>query len=895
MTRGNRSGHSICWPLPPSGLDRRSFLQITGVAPLLSAAGHATTLIAQQPNAGSAASGLDWPVLRRYRGRQLARIAMPVGGIGTGTVSLCGNGSLRHWEIMNRPAKGFTPSTANVEPFFALWIRDGTRTSLRVLEGPLADDEFEASHGSRAPNANLPRFPDCEFLASYPFGAVQLRDPDLPVEVLLEAFNPLVPADEEASGLPIAVFTVYLRNLLDRPFRASVVFTLPNFIGEDGSGRVVSSVGQRRNRNSYRESGPLRGIFMEGEGLDPNDEAWGTIAFAVAGVPDTSYRTAWLEARWGGELLDFWDDLAADGHLDNRLQQKQEAPLASLCAQVELPGGTLQKLTFLLGWHFPNRYSWSVAEAKRTVEDRIGNYYATLYRDAWHVLETTWSRLEDLRRRTVRFLQTFCSSDYPRPLQEAALFNLSTLRTQTAFRTPDGRFFGWEGCSDHTGCCRGSCTHVWNYEQATAFVFGRLALSMREVEFAYATDEQGLMSFRVGLPLERRAREFRRAAADGQMGCIVKMYRDWQLSGDSELLQRLWPKIRKALEFCWIPGGWDGDRDGVMEGVQHNTMDVEYLGPNPEIGFWYLAALRAAERMAEFVGDRPFAQLCRDLFERGSRWIDEHLFNGEYYVQDIRPVLDKTQVAEFLLVGMGPAALDKPDYQLGEGCLVDQLVGQLLAHICDLGYLARPEHILQAYRSILKYNRRSAFWAHFNPLRTYAADDERGLLVAAYPKHRPQFPFPYYAEVWTGLEYAAAAGMIYEGLVDEAVDVVRDARARHDGRRRNPFDEAECGHHYARAMSSWALLVAFSGFHYSAVEKRLQFAPRPGTWFWSSGYSWGTCTIRLLEATAEVTVEVIEGRLAVESFRLRGFGEERLPAGTVWPAGTKTQLQIARS
>ena len=89
------------------------------------------------------------------------------------------------------------------------------------------------------------------------------------------------------------------------------------------------------------------------------------------------------------------------------------------------------------------------------------------------------------------------------------------------------------------------------------------------------------------------------------------MYRDWQLSGDDELLKAHWPRVKRALEFAWIPGGWDADQDGVMEGAQHNTMDVEYFGPSPQMQFWYLGALRATEEMARSLGEDAFADQCR--------------------------------------------------------------------------------------------------------------------------------------------------------------------------------------------------------------------------------------------------------------------------------------------
>ena len=160
-------------------------------------------------------------------------------------------------------------------------------------------------------------------------------------------------------------------------------------------------------------------------------------------------------------------------------------------------------ITLLLAWHFPNRYTWQPRGQPPGPDDRVGNFYTTRYRDAWDVVDREVPRLDDLRQRTLRFVRAFADSALPPEVKEAALCNLSTLRTQTCFRTADGRFFGFEGSNNHSGCCWGSCTHVWNYEQATAFLFGSLAWSMREIEFAHATDAAGLMSFRVQLPIER--------------------------------------------------------------------------------------------------------------------------------------------------------------------------------------------------------------------------------------------------------------------------------------------------------------------------------------------------------------------------------------------------------
>jgi uncharacterized protein (DUF608 family) len=883
-------------------LDRRGFVKTVGLGAgglALGSAGAdpAPTL---SPEAARALSDAQWPSLRHYDADHVLRIALPIGGIGTGTVSLGGRGDLRDFEIMNRPGKGFVPAAA-AAPFFALRLREaGKPPQARVLEGPLPEEDLEGSHGSPAPNAGLPRFRTASFASAYPFGRVLLSDPDLPVEAQLKAMNPLVPADPEASGLPVAVLRVEMRNRTGAAVEAAVCVSLPNFVGIDGSKTKKDwkgdpqVVGAAANRNAFRRTDAAQGLFLSSEKVDPADPAWGSIALVTAPGADVAFRTAWAEGGWSGALLDFWDDLLADGRLDERPPSATDTPMASLLLPLDLAPGETREAFFLIAWHFPNRYSWTPKSDPPGPGDRVGNHYATRFADAWDVAEKTLPRLPELHRRTAAFVSSFLAGDLPGEVKEAALFNLSTLRTQTCFRTEDGRFYGWEGCADSAGCCHGSCTHVWNYEQATPFLFGSLSRSMREVEFGHATDGRGLMSFRVHLPLGR-AQEFGKAAADGQMGCLLKMYRDWQLSGDEALLRALWPKVRKAVEFCWIEGGWDADRDGVMEGCQHNTMDVEYFGPNPQMGLWYLGALRAAEEMARHVGETDFARECRRLFERGSRWVDAHLWNGEYYEHRVSPPASAEDVAPGLLVGMGAGDVTKPDYQLGAGCLVDQLVGQFVADVCGLGPLVDPEHARGALRSILRYNLRPVLWSHFNNMRAFAVADESALVMADYPKDRPARPFPYFGEAMTGFEYVAAVGMLYAGMETEGLGAIRAVRARYDGARRSPFDEAECGHHYARAMASWAAVLALTGFRWSAVTGTLELAPRAGRHFWSNGSAWGTF---LLEEdgpqTFRLRLTVTEGELGLAAVRLAGFGSHRLPSRRRVAAGETLDLNVRR-
>lgn len=572
---------------------RRTFLRFSGLA----AAVPLRVAASRREWKSAALADENWPSLRYYSAERLDRIALPLGGIGTGTVSLYGYGGWRDWELANRPAKGFTPSAQDVEPFLAVRVADSGAAWLRALEGPLPLREFEGSHGSPSPNAHLPRFRQAEFATAYPFARIHLSDPDLPFTAELAAFNPLVPGDADASGLPLIFIRVRVTSHLDERAQCSVVATLPNFIGQSqwiteidwkGDPQVR---GAKASRNVYREQPGLRGIYCDSAGVHPKAEAWGSLALVTPDRHSVSHRIAWTEGGWGGALLDFWDDFSLDGRLDPRPPGSSDMPIASLLLEQELGPGETGEFHFLLTWHFPNRYSWDVEPGEESEEHWIGNYYCTRFADAWAVAEAVLPRLPELQARTARFVNTILKSSYPESLKEAALFNLSTLRSQTVFRTADGRIFGWEGCGDRKGCCFGSCTHVWNYEPATSFLFGELALTQREIEFNHALDEQGAMSFRVGLPLERAARAFGRVAADGQLGCFLKTYRDWQLSGRDDLLRRWWPQIRRALEFCWIPGGWDGDRDGVMEGSSTTRWTWSTSAPTPRCSFsiWELS------------------------------------------------------------------------------------------------------------------------------------------------------------------------------------------------------------------------------------------------------------------------------------------------------------------
>ncbi|MGC1783621.1 MAG: GH116 family glycosyl-hydrolase, partial [Acidobacteriaceae bacterium] len=798
-------------------------------------------------------------------------ISFPLGGVAAGSLGLGGRGQLRDWEIFNRPNQGSSPAYA----FPAIWIQSGNSKPIaHVLESHILPP-YQGESGLGSNNApGLSRLEAATFTGEYPLAHIDFEDRRLPVKVELDAFSPFIPHDPDDSGLPVAILHYRVTNSSSTAAKVGIAFSIDNPV-IPGPGNPASS--QDTRLNEYRTGQQLQGLAMSNPKLPSDDPMYGS--FALAAMPGrqtqvTHWRGWPKEAWWTAPLL-FWDAFSEQGQLGT--EPNPYNSVGALCQQRTIPPGQSDSFTFLLAWHFPNRTpdwcGWAAPPGKgKTI---IGNYYTKRFKDAWDVAQYTANNLESLESRTRTFARAFCSSTLPDVVKEAASANLSTLASTTCFRTADGEFHGFEGSNDSIGCCFGNCTHVWNYETATTFLFPSFARSLRNVSFGYSEDNAGGIRARQLLP-EGYPR-FSLVAADGQMGQIMHAYLDWKLSGDSVWLQTRWPHIKKAIAFAWEPGGWDPDKSGVLTGVQHNTYDVEFYGPNPLCGIYYLGALRAGEEMARALGDTSSATEYHQIFERGSQWIDANLFNGEFYIQEIQG-LPTDKIAAHLQGGMGTDKTEHPQYQVGKGCLIDQLLGQYLAHVMNLGPLVSPAHVQTTLRSIYRYNYKRTLVDHNNVERTFALNNEAAMVICDYGKApRPRIPFPYFAEVMTGFEHSTAALMIYSGMVNEGIECIHNIRARYDGEKRSPWDEVECGHHYARAMASWTSFVALSGFLYDGAEASVVALPRVShrkfNCFWSTGTGWGTFAYAPISGSGtRFTIQVLSGTLHCRSCEILGSG-----------------------
>jgi non-lysosomal glucosylceramidase len=803
-------------------------------------------------NSGSAVRSFD---------EKAAAAGFLLGGIGTGNVTLDSRGHLVDWEIFGRPGQG------NYMPyqFFAIRTQSGNNVDTRILEAAL-QPPYVSSHGYHAHRvAGLPRMAGARLSARYPFAEVRFQDENLPVQVTLEAFTPFIPLNEDDSSIPGVVLRYRVRNESGNTVDVSVAGTLANLAGIDyyEAETWENIVRADDGRNEYRDVGYARGVDMTCEKLAPDHLRYGSLALLTDGKQVT-YKTEWLDGGWWDGVQDYWDDFCADGRLQpasaytqKDIKKQNGIKMAGLSQHARLDAGEETVFTFIVAWSYPNRArAWeqpagpvdgcncgcgTKEDGRKVQMDR--NYYSFQFPMAWDAACYLLSNLPRLEQQSRAFTHALYSSTLPPAVIDALAANITVLRSPTCFRLGDGTFCGWEGCFSGQGCCEGTCTHVWNYAQTLAFLFPELEKSMRKVEFLLETNEDGRMAFRSHRVMGDEQWQYH-AAADGQMGSIVRVYREWKLTGDDDFLKELWPWVKRALEFAFR--FWDSDGDCVLDSQQHNTYDIEFYGPNSLTNSLFFAALKAAAAMAAYLGETRSQERYTDAWQKGSAQMDEMLFERGYYIQRI------DDVNEFR-------------YQYGKGCLSDQLFGQLLAHVAGLGYVLPPEHVKSAIKSVYDNNFLQSFVSHSNTQRTYALNDERGLVLCTWPHGgRPSLPFVYGDEVWTGIEYQVAAHLIYEGFVEEGVRIVEAVRDRHDGTNRNPWNEVECGNHYARSMASWALLPALSGFTYDMTAGVVDFNPairqENFNCFFSTGKAWGVYTQKQRkDGTFERGIEILYG------------------------------------
>lgn len=810
----------------------------------------------------------------KYSGNKLNCISFPLGGIGTGSIGLAGNGRLIDWEIRNRSAKG---SYNRYSGFMIKAEDNGKLVDFRVLNGDQQTDlsgQYAKTtftgfgHGPfPALLSGIPHFRDVTFKGEYPFAEICFSEAKFPGKVSMTAFNPFIPMNSADSSLPAAFFEIKVKNDSARKLDYTLAGSLSSLFNDPEIVRLEN------------------GCMFRSAKVAAESSEYGELAM-LTDHGDISHIDRWYDGTNVISMNMFLNDFLSPGRLPVREYnpvQYQSTYTSTIAAHFTLKPGESRTVRYVISWYFPNVENFWNPPREEKDKHSWKNYYATQFSSSQDVASYSLENFSRLRDDSMRFKNALYSSTVPKVVVEAVSAAVSTLKTATCMRLENGEFYAFEGVHEESGSCEGTCSHVWNYTYAMPFLFPDLERSIRRLDFKYNKLENGGLGFRLQLPLGRAAAG--RACLDGQAGAVFKTYREWKISGDNEFLRELWHDVKDALAFFWSesnPDFWDMKKSGVISGRQHNTLDIDLYGPNAWLTGMYLAALKAGAEMADAMGEPDTAKEYRVIFAKGRAYLNSKLYNGEYYIQDIdladKSILKKTG-AEHDFVGEN----GEIRFQIKNGCIIDQTLGQWHADLLSLGDIFEREKVKSALESIYKYNFKKSFRDYVNFHRIYALNDESGVVICSWPHNdMPKIPICYATESMHGFEYQFACQLLRNGMEDKALDVVRSIRDRYDGAKRNPWNEIEAGSNYARSMANYAFLNTYSGFEFDMTERRISFSPlargkkKTFRCFFSICSGWGTCSETAKSSSIKLEYGTLElkkiGGLSgkVSSVRLNG-------------------------
>ncbi|GAA4801711.1 non-lysosomal glucosylceramidase [Olivibacter ginsenosidimutans] len=807
-----------------------------------------------------------------YAEANLNRIAFPIGGIGAGMFCIEGVGALSHMSIRNKPQLFHEPAV------FAAIAVQGIKNGAKVLEGSVPEwklfGQRGTGNGAAGSTYGLPRFSKTSFEAKFPFCTIHLADEEIPLKVEMTGWSPFIPNNEDDSSLPVGAIAYHFHNTQSQPIEAVFSYNAKNFVGLNDQSAIKPLengfiLTQPKSTERPEEQAELA-IFTDQE--------------------NTVVDHCWFKGGWWDPLTIAWNTVSAGKTRDTPPIEK-DAPGASLFIPFSLGAGEQKTIRLHFAWYVPftklhigDMASPSEAmplcdskEPYTADKDSTAYYYRPWYSskfDGITAISNYWRQQYDrLQQESALFRDALFASTFPPEVMEAVTANLSILKSPTVMRQHDGKMWNWEGCGDDDGCCHGSCTHVWNYAQAIPHLFPRLERSLRHTEFCENQNAEGHQNFRANTPISPAKHDFH-AAADGQLGGIMKVYRDWRISGDIGWLKDIFPLVKRSMDYCIKT--WDPEGKGVVEEPHHNTYDIEFWGPDGMCTSFYLGALLAMQEMGKYLKEN--VSQYKKLYQKGREYMETKLYDGEYFIQEIKykdlhapnPATAQSFGGSYSPEAQALLEKEGPKYQYGKGCLSDGILGAWIATMCGLPDPVDTQKIKSHLQAVHRYNLKKDLSDHPNPQRpSYAAGKEGGLLLCTWPKGgKLSLPFVYSDEVWTGIEYQVASHLLCMGAVNEGLEVVRLCRDRYDGRVRNPFNEYECGSWYGRALSSYGLIQGLTGLRYDAVDKTLYMDSKVGDFKSFIATAGGFGVVHFTQN--QPRLEVIQGEIPIAQVKVSG-------------------------
>jgi uncharacterized protein (DUF608 family) len=774
----------------------------------------------------------DPPVI--YSGKYLSALDFPVGALGGSVIRMNGKAERQWWQIFNnfeeRAGSGIVPNS-----FFALRAKTKEALVVRALQ--------TSSVGS------FPAMDSLSFQGEYPLGWYKFADEELPVEVILEAYNPLIPMDLKNSAIPCGIFSVKVKNTSKDKIEINLLATQQNAVGFTGYDTITGpnkrqNKGYGLNKNTVFTDANKTSLQMTGVNGSMQLSAY---------AEEVSYAASWKD------LNSLYKDFSEDGKLTGKKEASSPASETTvdgaLATGFSLKSGEERTVTFVLSWHFPggsfgkSDTDWYFPEA--------GSYYENWWSNANDVDRYVQENFEYLDSKTRLYHETMYSSTIPRYVTDRITSNISVLKSPTSFWTKNGYFGIWESTSNKQEWI-GNCKHVIHYAQGHARLFPELGRILRNIDLNTQTGE-GLLPARDGQLLN---------AMDGHLGTILGVYREHLLSNNNEFLSAAWPQTRKAMDY--VIQNYDSDRDGMLSGTYHNTLDCNSSGTSPWIGSLYVAALKASAQMALLMGDKELSAEYANLANTASKNQNQELWSEElgYYIAK-------------------PEHL--PDTRLmDKACGLDMLLGQWWANQLNLGRIYPLERSLAGLTAIHRINRFTEDGSQ-RPYRDFLGEGDTGWQMFVHPGEVPKNSILYYCEVMSGFEYSAAATMIQHGMVEQGLEMVEEISKRYDGRLRaegevtlapnatvfgtgSPFGEDECGDYYVRPLSSWSVLLALQGFIYDGPLQTIGFKPlwqpENHSSFFSASEGWGLFTQIQNDSRQKSELEVKYGTVQIKAILL---------------------------
>ncbi|TNJ43505.1 hypothetical protein KFZ70_17050 [Tamlana fucoidanivorans] len=798
-----------------------------------------------------------------YKGAELKWIGMPCGGIGTGQVYITGDGELCFFESVynqqQQPNAGHGLSTG----YQYLYPQERVSKVKSSFSIAIKEEGKDATNYSLTSND----FNAIEFIGEYPLAKLKYEktDEELPVEIRSEVFSPFVPLNVRSSANPVIVLKYALSNTSDKSVEININGILRNIHFPEKA--------KVEYRNSTLKSKGVSGISFEMK-------------------PLSSDSTLLKHPQLGGftlSVLDTKAELLTDKDKGITATTTSKEPVTgSVGSSITLKPNQTKEITFLISWYFPNYYEngrrYKIASAE--APGWVGHIYNNWYNNSNDVAKYVAANFDDLYGKTKLFRESYNDNTLPYWLSNRITMPVSTLAAGNVAIWENGRFYAYEG----VGFCMGTCGHVYNFVTAISKLFPELERSVRLLQdFNYSTaySTSGRINFRGYLPNDPNVPHS--YASDAQSGYVLKAYREHLMSPNNDFLDSIWEQVKGAIGYHIFKDGAEIglEPNGVLEGEQ-TFWDPMWYGPNPYNNTLYLAALRAAEEMAIIQGEPELAARYHAIFKSGQKFMDEKMWNGEFYYH-LYPVGFNGNVGVkngFKL----PEEIDdnarsyvkafnegRSGYFPGTACDAQQLFGQNWANQLGLGYILSPEKCKKAAKSIFKYNWTpdiATIYDFEKPnARVLAAKGEAAMINGGWSKEKPRsFENTHdKTNVWTGLEYEASCDMINEGLLDEALVSIRSIHDRYDGAKRNPWSEVEGSDHYSRAMHSWNILLAISGFTFDGPAGKLGFAPKldPKNFksFFSAAESWGNISQTIEGGTQTQIIELKYGKLRLKQMK----------------------------